>query len=193
LQLPLLLFQLQSIGNAACGDIESNFSNGRAVRELSALKPSRERKLPSEPSNTWIREHWSLVPDECNESAKVRDMDPRVWTGSPVVLYVRELADPSDGKGNRFIELYSPNKRNCKIPCHGGREGNDDDNPTAAPSFQPSTYQLVIGEKRGKKKKHLFPSQAKELTRMDTWSFVRKALGMVGVERLYLLVPKKSN
>ena len=80
-------------------------------------------------------------------------MDPRVWTGSPVVLYVRELADPSDGKGNRFIELYSPNKRNCKIPCHGGREGNDDDNPTAAPSFQPSTYQLVIGEKRGKKKK----------------------------------------
>ena len=117
-----------------CG-IEYNFSDGRAVRE-------RELSAP-EPSRSWKPKQWSIVPDECNESATVQDMDPRVWIGSPLVLYVRELADPSDEKSNRFVELYSPNKRNCEIPCDyfGGEEGNQDLN-----------YQLVIGEK-GKNKK----------------------------------------
>jgi len=124
----------QSIGNADIGGIEFNFSDGRAVRELSAPQPS----------STWKPKQWSIVPEQCNESATVYDMDPRVWTDSPLVLYIRELADPSDEKSNRFLELYSPNKRNYIIQCNKrpyiirGEEGKGDANPSAAPSFQPS-------------------------------------------------------
>ncbi len=42
------------------------------------------------------------------------DADPRVWKEVPLVLFFTEFCNPAD-ESKRFIELYSPNKRNYKI------------------------------------------------------------------------------
>ena len=41
--------------------------------------------------------------------------DPRVWAKVPLILFFTEFCDPKDDKSKRFIELYSPNKRDYKI------------------------------------------------------------------------------
>jgi len=93
------------------GGSESNFSEGRAVRELTLAKP-----FFAAASSSWISKDWSVFPNECNnKSATVQDMDPRVWIGSPLVLYINKLSDPKDNKNNRFIELYSPNRKDHVI------------------------------------------------------------------------------
>lgn len=48
------------------------------------------------------------------------DMDPRVWIGSNrcngvTTLIITEIADPLNEENNRFLEIYSPNHRNCAI------------------------------------------------------------------------------
>ena len=63
--------------------------------------------------------------------------DPRQWREIPLILTLSEFCDPNDNKNKRFVELYSPNKRNYRI--------NDDlilmkwigTNPSPSYSFQP--------------------------------------------------------
>lgn len=55
---------------------------------------------------------WDIV---CEAPTVVVTCDPRVWKEVPLVIAFSEFCDPSDGKEKRFIELYSPNKRNYKI------------------------------------------------------------------------------
>jgi len=41
--------------------------------------------------------------------------DPRLWESNPTLLFISEICDPVDDPNKRFIELYSPNKRNYVI------------------------------------------------------------------------------
>ena len=43
------------------------------------------------------------------------DSDPRQWIEIPLILSLSEFCDPMDDKNKRFIELYSPNKKDYKI------------------------------------------------------------------------------
>jgi len=87
-------------------DDTSNFSGGKAIRDPSATLPS----------NVWKPEDWLIIPGKDGEGVlTVDDMDPREWNEFPLVIVITELADPLDNKLNRFIELYSPNKRNYEI------------------------------------------------------------------------------
>ena len=83
------------------GRSESNFSNGRAVRELTLAKP-----FFAAASSSWISKDWYV-----EESATKDDMDPRVWTGSRLRLRINTLGDPSDKPQLVYFELYSDNKR----------------------------------------------------------------------------------
>ena len=80
------------------------FKDGRAFRDIDAPTSSRYC-IPS---------YWHVVPgnNQGSPNASTGDMDPRDWRDDPLVLYFTEFADPSDDDARRFIELYSPNKRN---------------------------------------------------------------------------------
>jgi hypothetical protein len=82
------------------------FTDGRAVRDTSYTEGS---------SDTFNPTLWHIIPGEGSDTASTHDVDPRVWVNPPLKLFFTEFADPVDGKAKRFIELYSPNKRNYKI------------------------------------------------------------------------------
>lgn len=89
------------------GDV---FVDGRAVKKI---------EYP-EPSPFYIPFTWDVLPGAGSETATVNDMTPRSWEPNnedrdPLILFFTEFADPSDGRDKRFIELYSPNKRNYVI------------------------------------------------------------------------------
>ncbi len=62
--------------------------------------------------NTW---EIICVPKNDISSHPKDEADPRVWKDIPLVLFFSEFCDPQDESNKRFIELYSPNKRNYKI------------------------------------------------------------------------------
>lgn len=57
---------------------------------------------------------WAVNPSG-NDYAIIPDNDPRVWHEVPLNIVFSELCDPTDSNRNRFIELYSPNKRDYVI------------------------------------------------------------------------------
>jgi hypothetical protein len=75
------------------------FADGRAIRRV---------EYPHS-MNVIDRDFWEVYP------GTTQDMDPRDWKEVPMILIFTELADPVDSDDNRFIELYSPNKRNYLI------------------------------------------------------------------------------
>ena len=84
-----------------------DFEYGRAVRN---------RDVVTGPSgNTWIPNQWIVVPGQGDGEALVEDCDPGEWVRIPLVLIITEVADPQDDENKRFVELYSPNRRNYKI------------------------------------------------------------------------------
>ena len=86
------------------GDV---FVDGRAVKKI---------EYP-EPSPFYIPRTWDVLPGAGSETVTVNDMTPRSWEPNidPLIVFFTEFADPSDGRDKRFIELYSPNKRNYVI------------------------------------------------------------------------------
>ena len=64
-------------------------------------------------SSTFKPNFWESM---CPSIPKIPEetSDPRVWKEVPLVLILSELTDPID-TSKRFIEFYSPNKRNYKI------------------------------------------------------------------------------
>ncbi len=81
------------------------FTDGRAVRDFAA----------DEPSPTFNPHIWHITPGDGDDVVHAIDMDPRAWSDDPLIIFFTELADPSDNPDNRFIELYSPNKKNYVI------------------------------------------------------------------------------
>jgi hypothetical protein len=82
------------------------FSDGRAVRSKSS-----KRGLP-----TFDPAYWYTIPGEGQDESTTYDMDPRVWQSySHLQLFFTEFADPVDDKSKRFIELYSPSRKNFTI------------------------------------------------------------------------------
>ncbi len=82
------------------------FDNCRAVR------------MPEYPYGlSWFApETWEVVcPSVGVPSTPDETCDPRRWNAVPLILYFTEFCDPKDEGTKRFIELYSPNKRNFKI------------------------------------------------------------------------------
>ncbi len=83
---------------------QSSFRDGRVVRNHDVVRPVGY----FDPSM------WKTNPPD-KENALVTDVDPRDWVDIPLELFFTELCDPSAGYRGRFIELYSPNKRNFVI------------------------------------------------------------------------------
>jgi len=81
------------------------FTNGRAVRHLTANEP-----MPA--FNPFV---WTILPGQTQETVDAANCDPRDWTEDPLVIFFTEFCDPSDGEDKRFVELYSPNKKNYAI------------------------------------------------------------------------------
>lgn len=82
------------------------FVEGRAYRKLSAPKGS-EVCAPRD---------WVVIPGSIiGGTVTAVECDPRDWKADEMKLYFTELADPSDAPDKRFIELYSPNRRNYAI------------------------------------------------------------------------------
>ena len=69
-------------------------------------------KSYSLPSSVWQPQAWTII---AGGIAKFEDMDIRMWEENPVYLIFNELFNPIDDESNRFIELFSPNKRNYTI------------------------------------------------------------------------------
>jgi len=67
---------------------------------------------------SWFEpEAWEVVCIPAYDaSSHPKDVsDPRKWEDIPLVLFFSEFCNPSDAEAKRYIELYSPNKRNYKI------------------------------------------------------------------------------
>lgn len=85
-------------------DTKFEFNEGRAVRRFHSHYSFGHFRPSS----------WQVNPHE-KDLALVTDMDPREWVEIPLKLIFTEFCDPSDDPNNRFIELYSPNKRDYVI------------------------------------------------------------------------------
>ena len=81
--------------------------DGRAYRDIGAQTSS----------HYFIPYFWHIIPGNNIGSlnAVTTDMDPREWKANELKLFFTELADPFDDDARRFIELYSPNRRNYII------------------------------------------------------------------------------
>jgi hypothetical protein len=86
------------------------FAKGRAVRVI-----DYPHSIPLVDLSAIASNIWEVFPGTGTETATTSDMDPRDWKEIPMILIFTELADPVNNKSNRFIELYSPNKRNYMI------------------------------------------------------------------------------
>ena len=73
---------------------------------------STRDKSYSSPSGVWQPQGWTVVPEGV---ANVADMGIRKWKETPLHLIFSELLYPIDSEHNRFIELFSANKRNYEI------------------------------------------------------------------------------
>ena len=80
---------------------KSDFTGGRAVRLYNTTS--------SEPN--FNHYNWEIVKD-----IRTKDADPHEWNEVPLIIFITEVADPFGDKRNRFVELYSPNKRSYAIP-----------------------------------------------------------------------------
>ncbi len=102
---------------------------GEEQSDLSSFDDSRRRlandgpryardKSYSQPSSVWVPEAWFEVSSSIIDlsDTEVEDLfGLRGWKEAPLVLVISELANPIDDFNNRFIELYSPNKRDYVI------------------------------------------------------------------------------
>jgi len=95
------------IGSEGAGT-ESVFKDGRAVRK---------RSCNTKPSASWDPDRCSVVPGKGNGIANTLDCDPGEWVedADSIQLIISEVADPKDKEKNRFIELYSPNRKNQDV------------------------------------------------------------------------------
>ncbi len=92
--------------DATLEDTEHEYSGCRAVRKM---------KYPFG-MFSFQPGVWEIVCDTVGfPSLPGEDCDPRNWEHVPMVLFFSEFCDPQDDKSKKFIELYSPNKRNYKI------------------------------------------------------------------------------
>jgi hypothetical protein len=80
---------------------QSSFTNGKAERINSTQS--------KQPKKVWVKSDW-VIKSEAN----VEDCHPRDWS-VPTQIMITELTDPSGEPENRYIELYSPNKKSYEI------------------------------------------------------------------------------
>jgi hypothetical protein len=85
---------------------------------LDSFSRAARDKSSSLASSAWQPEAWiddkgqTFSKDASFSNEIVKEMFTiRGWAETPLSFYISELCDPIDGKENRFIELYSPNKR----------------------------------------------------------------------------------
>ena len=81
---------------------------------------------------------WEIVcPSISIVPPQVIICDPCEWKEIPLILSLSEFCDPVDDKNKRFIELYSPNKKDYKIDDDLILMKWDGTNPNPSYVFQP--------------------------------------------------------
>jgi hypothetical protein len=99
---------------------EETTTTDNSSRELEETASSVTRfardKSYSQASSIWQPEAWIEVSGTRLLSYAMDELFVvRGWAEAPLILVISELCNPSDDINNRFVELYSPNKRDYTI------------------------------------------------------------------------------
>ena len=99
---------------------EETTTTDNSSRELEETASSVTRfardKSYSQASGIWQPEAWIEVSGTRLLSYAMDELFVvRGWAEAPLILVISELCNPSDDINNRFVELYSPNKRDYTI------------------------------------------------------------------------------
>jgi len=78
------------VPGSPCEGTDADFGGGKATRYPQFIKGQ----------DPWVPAEWEVIPGA---------------GGDGLILYITEIADPADNPLNRYVELYSPNKRNYPI------------------------------------------------------------------------------